>query len=120
LFEFLVDSERGLAVAAYLEDARLYLPELAYYETAGTLRKAEQSKIVSSEVAEEALGFLLALETEVFSFHSIIERAWELRDSVTVYDAAYVAVAEAARCPLVTLDESLSHAPGPRCEFVVP
>jgi predicted nucleic acid-binding protein len=37
--------------------------------------------------------------------------------NVTVSDAAYVALAEALDVPLVTADERLAHALGPRCTF---
>lgn len=47
-------------------------------------------------------------------------RAWQLRDSVTYYDATYVALAELLDAPLVTLDRRLAQAPGPRCTFLTP
>jgi predicted nucleic acid-binding protein len=50
----------------------------------------------------------------------VAERAWELRGSLTAYDAAYVAVAELVGAPLLTLDARLSRAPGPRCRFLKP
>ena len=43
-------------------------------------------------------------------------RAYELRENVTAYDAAYVALAEALDCPLLTADARLARAPGIRCE----
>ena len=43
-------------------------------------------------------------------------RCWELRDNVTPYDAAYVALAEALGVPLLTADARLANAPGIRCE----
>jgi len=46
-------------------------------------------------------------------------RLWELRENVTPYDAAYVALAEALGCALVTGDERLSKAPGVRCAVEV-
>lgn len=45
------------------------------------------------------------------------QRVWELRANLTAYDAAYVAVAEALDCSLVTGDRRLAAAPGPRCEI---
>lgn len=39
---------------------------------------------------------------------------------MTLYDAAYVALAEAAEASLLTLDLSLVRAPGPRCSFLTP
>ena len=44
-----------------------------------------------------------------------MERCWELRANVTVYDAVYVALAELLHAPLVTADRKLANAPGIRC-----
>lgn len=49
----------------------------------------------------------------------LMPRIWELRDNFTAYDAAYVALAEALRCPLVTSDVRITSAPGIRCEVEV-
>ena len=46
------------------------------------------------------------------------KRVWELRHSVTSHDAWYVAVAEALRLPLATLDARLAKAKGPTCRFL--
>jgi predicted nucleic acid-binding protein len=46
------------------------------------------------------------------------ERIWELRHAITSYDAWYVAIAEALRLPLATLDKRLARARGPKCEFL--
>lgn len=48
-----------------------------------------------------------------------MERCWELRDNLTVYDAVYVALAEALEAPLVTADQKLANAPTTRCEIEV-
>jgi predicted nucleic acid-binding protein len=44
-------------------------------------------------------------------------RIWELRDNLTPYDAAYVALAEALEVPLVTADQRLAQASGIDCEL---
>ena len=49
----------------------------------------------------------------------MLQRAYELRATVTVYDAVYVALAEALDCPLLTADARLARAPGPRCQVQV-
>lgn len=43
---------------------------------------------------------------------SLLGRIWELRENVTAYGAAYVALAEALDAPLITMDERLTRAPG--------
>jgi predicted nucleic acid-binding protein len=37
---------------------------------------------------------------------------WELRQNVTVYDAAFIALAETLDVPLVTCEARLARAPG--------
>ena len=46
-----------------------------------------------------------------------MERCWELRANVTVYDAVYVALAELLDAPLVSADRKLANAPGLRCHI---
>lgn len=46
----------------------------------------------------------------------LIGRIWELRDDLTPYDAAYVALAEALEAPLLTADRRLARAAGAGCE----
>lgn len=59
---------------------------------------------------------------QVRSLHSIqypvepfLDRVWELRDNLTVYDAWYVGLAEWLGTDLVTADDRLVNAAGPRC-----
>ena len=49
----------------------------------------------------------------------LLPRMWELRENVPAYDAAYVALAEALECALVTADARLAAAHGPRCPITV-
>jgi hypothetical protein len=41
-------------------------------------------------------------------------RIWELRHNIGAYDAAYIALAEALGCELLTGDVKLKNAAGPR------
>ena len=46
------------------------------------------------------------------SAHELRRRAFDLRDSVSAYDAAYVVLADALDCPLVTRDARLARTQG--------
>jgi predicted nucleic acid-binding protein len=41
-----------------------------------------------------------------------MKRVWALRENVTAYDAAYLALAEALNATLVTCDSRLARIPG--------
>ncbi|HET8539371.1 MAG TPA: PIN domain-containing protein [Anaeromyxobacter sp.] len=47
----------------------------------------------------------------------LLRRAWELRASITAYDAMYVALAEALRAPLLTRDGRLARSHGHRARI---
>jgi predicted nucleic acid-binding protein len=46
----------------------------------------------------------------------MLARAFELRDNATIYDALYLALAEALDARLLTLDRALTRVPGVRAE----
>ena len=107
------------ARASISQDA-LAAPELALAEATNILRRLELSGSVSRLEATAAHRDLLRLKIELYPFAPFAGRVWELRANLTVYDAWYVALAEALDWPLLTLDRRLSRASGPRCEVVVP
>ena len=49
----------------------------------------------------------------------LLDRAWELRESVRGWDAFYVALAEALDATLLTMDARLSRAHGPLCPIEI-
>ena len=53
------------------------------------------------------------------AWNELADRAWELRHNVTPYDAAYLALAEARGCRLVTTDGKLRDCPERRCDVHV-
>ena len=117
----LVDSEHeGAWAEATLAEGDLVGPELALAEATNVLRRLEMSGQLSRIEATIAHRDLLRLDMEMFPFAPFAERVWELRSTLTSYDAWYVALAEALACPLATLDRRLSRASGPACEFLVP
>ena len=62
-----------------------------------------------------ALADLAALPLRRTPHRPLLARCWELRDDLTIYDASYVALAEALDVTLLTGDRRLARATGPRC-----
>jgi predicted nucleic acid-binding protein len=118
---FLVDSgEVGAWVEGCVADEQLAAPHLMPVEAANILRRAELAGEVSSDVGALALEDLLDLPIDYYPFEPVGYRVWQLRPTVTTYDAWYVALAESLEAPLVTLDRRLTTAAGPLCVFRTP
>jgi predicted nucleic acid-binding protein len=97
----------------------LHAPELLDLEVAQVLRRFERGGSLVAARAEEALEDLAALPLERYSHRALLPRAWPLRSNLTLYDAAYVALAELLEAPLLTCDAALARSPhGARVEVV--
>lgn len=92
-------------------------PHLMPVEAANILRRAALRGDLSADTASLAHADLQDLRVELFPYDVVAARAWQLRENLTLYDAWYVALAELLDADLVTLDERLARAPGPRCGF---
>jgi predicted nucleic acid-binding protein len=108
----------GEWATAYVTGARLAAPDLMPFEAGNILRRHALAGILDPSAATLAHADLTALPLDLCPYTALAERAWALRDDLTIYDAAYVALAELLRVPLVTLDARLARAPGPRCPIV--
>jgi predicted nucleic acid-binding protein len=91
-------------------------PDLADVETVAVLRKRWIAGTLPARRFSAAIGDLEALAIDRYPTGRLMRRAYELRDNVTPYDAAYVALAELLECPLVTADGRLAKAPRLGCE----
>jgi predicted nucleic acid-binding protein len=108
------------AIAEACENGSMAAPQMVLAEASNALRRMELTEHLPSFEAALAHRDLLTLEIDLFPFDPLAGRAWELRHNVTIYDAWYVALAEALSCPLLTLDRRLARAPGPICEIITP
>lgn len=90
-------------------------PDLADVETVAVLRKRWIAGTVSDQRFAAAVDDLGQLDIDRYPALRFMHRAYELRANVTAYDSVYVALAEALGCELVTADQRLAHASGPRC-----
>jgi len=93
---------------------RLYAPYLLDLEVAQVLRRLVHLKEITAARAREALEDFSALVVERSAHRELLPRIWELRDSMTAYDGAYVALAEALNAPLMTCDGRLARSHGHR------
>ncbi len=94
----------------------LAAPHLLDSEVLHTVRGNVLSGALSVARADEALQAFEDLVIARYPTAALRRRIWELRHNLTAYDATYVALAEALDATsLLTRDEPLSLAPGPRC-----
>jgi len=115
----LTDTGRdGLWAESVLAQGELAAPQLVLVEATNVLRRLERERRLEPRDANEARRDLLLLPVALFPFEPFAERVWELRRTVSSYDAWYVALAEAIDAPLATLDRRLRRASGPRCRFL--
>jgi predicted nucleic acid-binding protein len=77
------------------EHEPLHAPEVVEPETLNALRKLAARGRVTTRRATEAVADLANLRLVRYPHEPLRARMWELRDRLTAYDAAYVALAEA-------------------------
>ena len=117
----LVDTgHHGIWAEKVLAGGSLHAPELARAEATNIFRRLERAKLITTPEANAARDDLMQLDIDLFPFEPFADRIWELRHNVTSYDAWYVALAEALKLPLATLDVPLSKSNGVTCEFLTP
>jgi predicted nucleic acid-binding protein len=97
----------------------LCAPHLLDVEVAQVLRRYASMREITPDRGAEALADLAAMSVMRYPHGPLLERAWDLRDSASVYDAVYLALAEALDAPLVTCDARISHARGHRARVEV-
>ncbi|MDQ3941498.1 MAG: type II toxin-antitoxin system VapC family toxin [Actinomycetota bacterium] len=90
----------------------LHVPHVMDLEVLHALRRQALRGALSPRRSAEALEDLANIMFVRYPHTSLIQRIWELRENVTAYDAAYVALAEALDAPLVTMDARLAQASG--------
>jgi predicted nucleic acid-binding protein len=113
------DGTDGDTARARLRGEDLAAPELVDLEVASVLRRHTKNGLIDVARADLALVDLGAMPLRRAPHQPLLTRAWELRENLTIYDAAYVSLAEALHVSLLTADRRLARAPGPRCHIEV-
>lgn len=114
------DGSDGDLIRSRVRDERLFAPELLDLEVVSVLRRYAAARALDARRARQALRDLAEIPIRRQSHRPLLARCWQLRDNLTPYDAAYVALAEALGVPLLTGDRRLADAPGIRCHVEVP
>lgn len=115
------DGGKGSWVRGELKGATiLHAPQLIDYETLAVTRQKLVRSELTSERARGAIEDFIGLRIRRYPPRPFFSRMLELRDSVSSYDAFYVALAETLDCPLVTTDARLARAHGHEAEILSP
>lgn len=111
IVELLLAGERAEAVrSALAPHTELHVPEHFHVEVISALRRYSIRKELSELRAAQALSSLSDLRTIAYPVIEMLDELWELRDKLTAYDAAYLALAERLDTGIVTLDGALAKA----------
>jgi predicted nucleic acid-binding protein len=86
-------------------------PHLIDIELLHALRRLNALGELTADRAADARVDFRDLALVRYPHVSLSDRIWELRDNLTAYDAAFVALAESLDAPLVTCDARLGAAP---------
>jgi len=102
-----------------LASESIHAPHLVDTEVVDAVRKLVLRQHLTTVHAERALATWQRFGVRRHPTTRMIDRIWELRHNVSAYDAAYVALAEALDCNLLTADRRLASATGPMCTIEV-
>lgn len=99
-----------------LADDACHAPHLIDAELGNVLRRKVRRGELVADHAEVLLAHAPRLVDHRYDHRGpLAAAAWALRNTLSFYDALYVAVAAGLDLPLVTLDERLARAPGLPC-----
>jgi predicted nucleic acid-binding protein len=105
--------------ARIVRDPSLHAPDVIDLEVTHVVRRYVAVGDVTAARGGQAIDDLLDLPLRRYPHRPLIERVWQLRERLTAYDAAYVALAELLDATLVTRDRRLGRARGHRAEVEV-
>ena len=113
------DGQDGDLLRTRLHGEDLAAPSLVDLEVVSVWRGLARADQLEPRRVAFALDDLRALPIQRVDHRALVLRCWELRENLTVYDASYVALAEALHATLLTGDRRIARAPGPACPIEV-
>jgi predicted nucleic acid-binding protein len=120
IIHILLDGQIKPEIIERLESANgLMAPHLIDLEVMNAIKKQTNLKKMTLAEAESAFDIFNMMTIDRRPTYQLNVRIWELRQNLTPYDASYVALAEAAKLPLITRDGRLAKAPNLKTEVIV-
>lgn len=112
--EWLLQSPTGVKIDQRIFSPleSLHAPHLLDVEVTQVLRRYVRDKAITARRGQEALEDLADVPLSRYPHDLLIPRIWELRATLTAYDAAYVALAELLDARLLTCDGKIASASG--------
>lgn len=108
-------SENLPCIVAFRTPSRLHVQQHFFVEVTNALRRQHASRTLSETESRLAIDGLWMLPGQAWLLEGVANRVWDLGAKLSSYDAAYVALAEGIRAPLVTADARFARTPGPNC-----
>ena len=96
----------------YAHQDTLHSVHLLDVEFVQVLRRLVREGTLTPKRAEQAIEDMAVLRITRYAPVLLLQRIWRLRQNLSAYDAAYVALAEKLHAPLITRDQRLAAAPG--------
>lgn len=119
--DLLLNSSMAEVIRSRVFDANetLHAPAVLDLEVAQTLRRFAARREISRERGRSVLVILQRLPVTRYPHELLLRRIWELRENLTAYDAAYIALAEGLNATFITRDSRLASAPNHRASVEV-
>lgn len=122
VLELILKTKRGAKIQDRLLSSRetVHAPHLIDLEVCQVLRRYLRNRELTADRAADAIEDFQSIRIFRYPHQIFVKRIWELRDNMTAYDAAYVAIAETIGAPLLTTDKRLASAPhhSAKIEFI--
>lgn len=113
--ELIVELGSSTRLRQQLVGEKLVAPDILPMETASALRGLNLAGHLGDDALAVAAEDFARLRVDLHQSMPLLPRALSLRHNFSAYDASYVALSEAYKCPLLTFDRRLAKAAVKHC-----
>lgn len=112
--ELLMTTGSGFAVEEHVLESGepLAAPHLIDIEVLHVIRRFHRTGVLTRQRSEQAIDDFGDLPITRYGHEILRSNMWRMRDNLTAYDAAYIALAELLDAPIVTCDGKLARSSG--------